>query len=260
MYFTLKALARSLILPPSGPLILAVVGVLLLRRRRQRLGSVLLLAGLLSSWLLATPLVADALFSLAERYPPLNYDAPTGAQAIVILGGGGERLFAAEYRGPAADGVLLERVTFGAFLARRTGLPLLVTGTKREAQAMQVTLSRNFGLGTRWIDDSSRDTYENARHSAGVLRPAGIHRIILVTSSEHLWRAAHEFEDAGLEVVPAPAGVRSSESHSWSLVPGPEALMRSHVAIYELIGEPFRKLLRTLAIRERFDPQAPGRP
>jgi len=256
VYFTLKALVRSLVLPPAGPLLLAAVGILLIWRRRQRVGWALLLTALLASWLLATPLVADALSRLADRYPPLNLDAPTGAQAIVILGGGGARGFAPEYGGPAAGSVLLERVTFGAFVARRTGLPLLVTGTSSEAAAMRATLSRSFGLSTRWLDDRARDTYGNAHDSARLLRAAGVKRIILVTSSEHLLRAAHEFQDAGLEVVPAPEGLHAPELNSWSLVPSPAELMRSYAAIYELIGEPLRKLLHAMGLRERFDPQA----
>src|ERR1700722_1427123 len=71
MLILLKSLARNAILPPSGPLILALVG-LLYRRRRPRLSIALLVIGLGSLWLLATPFVADALQRLAQRYPPLD--------------------------------------------------------------------------------------------------------------------------------------------------------------------------------------------
>src|ERR1700722_3569568 len=71
MFILLKSLARSAILPPSGPLILAIV-VLLYPRRRPRLSVALLVIGLGSLWLLATPLVSDALQRLAQRYPPLD--------------------------------------------------------------------------------------------------------------------------------------------------------------------------------------------
>jgi len=257
VYFVLKALARTLVLPPAGPLIVASIGLVLLWRQRRIAGGSLLLAGLISSWLLATPVVADALSALAEHYPPLDLSAATGAQAIVILGGGGERLIAPEYAGPVADSVLLERLTYGAYVARRTGLPVLVTGTPAEAKAMQVTLSRNFGLQVRWIDAQSHDTYENAHYSERLLHAAGVRRIILVTSSTHLWRATHEFQDVGLEVVPAPAGVLARrEAGLFRWVPTPVALMRAHAALYELIGEPLRKLQHASGVRERFDKRA----
>src|SRR6266403_1644104 len=73
-------------------------------------------------WLLATPLVADVLARAAEREPALDLTRAPQAQAIVILGGGDERIAAPEYGGEAAPGsALLERLTYGAFLAHHTG-------------------------------------------------------------------------------------------------------------------------------------------
>ena len=82
-----KTVLRNLILPPTGPLLLAIIGLLLLRRR-PRLARGLLALGLGSLWLLSLPFVADALTRLTEHYPPLDLAQPTQAQAIVILGGG----------------------------------------------------------------------------------------------------------------------------------------------------------------------------
>ena len=65
-----KTLLRILILPPAGPLLLAIIGALLLRRR-PRLGRVLLATGLGSLWLLSLPVVADVLTRTAQHYPAL---------------------------------------------------------------------------------------------------------------------------------------------------------------------------------------------
>ena len=97
-----KTLLRILILPPAGPLLLAIIGALLLRRR-PRLGRVLLATGLGSLWLLSLPVVADVLTRTAQHYPALDLNLPLQAQAIVILGGGGQRPYAPEYGGPAPD-------------------------------------------------------------------------------------------------------------------------------------------------------------
>jgi uncharacterized SAM-binding protein YcdF (DUF218 family) len=135
----------------------------------------------------------------------------------------------------------------------------LVSGAPSEAIAMRTSLARDFGVATRWVDNQSRDTYENARFSARMLNPEGITRIILVTSSTHLFRAAHEYQSAGFDVVPAPVGVWAPrEIGVFRLVPGPAALMRSNLAVYELIGEPVRRLQAALGLRERFDKKAAG--
>ncbi len=250
MFILLKSLARNAILPPAGPLILAVVG-LLYRRRRPRLSIGLLVIGLGSLWLLATPLVSDALQRLAERYPPLDPSQPVNAQAIVILGGGSVRI-APEYGGPAAAHDTLERINYGAFLAHRTSLPILVSGSPQEADAMRTTLSRDFGINARWVENQSGDTFENARFSAPLLRADGIRRIVLVTSSAHEWRAAHEFMGTGLEVVPAPVGyLQSSDIQALKFIPNAGAMMHSYASAYELIGEPVRQLLQALHLRNQ---------
>jgi uncharacterized SAM-binding protein YcdF (DUF218 family) len=255
VFVALKTLLRSLLLPPTGPLLLAVAGAWLLRARAtpgaRRAGWPLLIAGLASLWLLSTPLVADWLARWSEREAPLDAARATAAQAIVILGGGDERLAAPEYGGAAAPGpVLLERLAYGALLARRTGLPLLVSGSARETAAMRVSLSRDFGLAVRWVEDRSADTFENAQYSASLLRAAGVSRVVLVTSAAHAWRAAHEFESAGFTVLPAPVGLWAERESGWlRYLPSPTALLRSSSALYELLGDPARRVLAATHLR-----------
>src|ERR1700736_682129 len=200
MLLRLKTLLKAIILPPAGPLLLAILGVLLIKRR-PLLARTCLILGLGSLWLLSTPVVSDAVTGLAEHYPPLDLRSAAGAQAIVILGGGGQRVYAPEYGGPAADPMLLERLAYGAYIAGKTSLPILVTGYHMEAEAMRDTLLRNFSVDARWVDDQAYDTFENARNSVRLLKAGGVNRIVLVTNASHMWRSVHEFTDAGIEVV-----------------------------------------------------------
>ena len=244
----LKTLLRELILPPTSPLLLALLGLVLLKAR-PRLARIFIVVGLASLWLLSTPIVADALTGLVEPYPPLDFRQADTAQAIVILGGGGQRALAPEYQGPAAEPFMLERLSYGAYVARKTGLPILVTGFSLEARAMHDSLQRNFGIETQWIDSEAYDTFQNARNSARILTAAGVHRIILVTHATHMRRSVREFTDAGFDVVPAPVGMLAVRDFSVRYFPTPQALLRSHMAIYELIGEPVRMLLSASHLR-----------
>jgi len=81
MLLPIKTLLRGLILPPAGLILLAFLGVILLKRR-PRLARASLILGLGSLWLLSTPVVSDALERLAEHYPPLDLRSTAGAQAI----------------------------------------------------------------------------------------------------------------------------------------------------------------------------------
>jgi uncharacterized SAM-binding protein YcdF (DUF218 family) len=249
MLLRFKTLLKGLILPPAGPILLAVLGVFLIKRR-PLLARICLILGLGSLWLLSTPVVSDALTRLAEHYPPLDLQSTAGAQAIVILGGGGQRAFAPEYGGPAADPVLLERLSYGAYVAGKTGLPILVTGFHVEADAMRDTLRRNFGVDAHWVDDQAYDTFQNARNSVRLLEADGVHRIVLVTRATHMWRSVREFSDAGVEVVPAPVGILAPRDIGFSyFLPNPDALLRAHSAVYELLGEPVRAFLAASHLR-----------
>jgi uncharacterized SAM-binding protein YcdF (DUF218 family) len=255
MLYTLKAVLRTLILPPSGTLILAIVGLWLLRRHR-RTGIALVVVGLGSLWLLCTPIVSDLLTRATEHFPILDLSKPVQADAVVILGGGGLREDAPEFGGgPVPEQQLLERLTYGAYVARKTSLPVLVTGAPDEAVAMRTSLARDFGINVRWVEARSRDTFDNAHNSAQMLFADHVKRIVLVTSATHVWRATQEFRAAGLEVVPAPAGpLGPREKAVFRFVPTSQGLMRSEEALYELLGERVRELLATLHLRRQAVP------
>src|SRR5579863_9304631 len=257
MFITLKTLLHTLLLPPAGLLLLAAVGAALIaggvRPAARRTGWALLGAGLAALWLLATPLVADGLTRIAQRCPPLDLDRPLQAQAIVILGGGAPTERAPEYGGdPAPRAELLERVTYGAYLAHRSALPVLVSGAALETLAMRASLERDFGVTTRWVENRSRDTFQNAQFSAQLLRAAGVTRILLVTDADHEWRALQEFAAAGLTVLTAPVGLYGRHRHGLAYyVPNPQALQDSTHALYELLGDLVRRALAALDLRRQ---------
>ncbi|MBV9344188.1 MAG: YdcF family protein [Gammaproteobacteria bacterium] len=253
IWLAAKGVLRTLVLPPAGPLLIAAAGLVLLARgRARRSGFALLLAGLASLWLLATPLIADQLWRAVARQPPLDVRGAGAAQAIVILGGGSERRHAPEYGFEAVAGAqLLERVAYGAYVARRTHLPLAVSGTTEEVEAMRATLRRDFGLEVRWAEGDSRDTFDNARYCARLLQPQGVTRLVLVTSASHVHRAAAEFRSAGFTVWPAPVGIWAAPRYGLRFLPTSGALDRSSEALYELLGDVARRTLAALHLRRQ---------
>jgi uncharacterized SAM-binding protein YcdF (DUF218 family) len=207
LLFWAKKLLAQLILPPLGPLLLTAAGLLWMSRR-PRLGRGLAWSGVVLALLLATPAPVGLLLEGLERSPPVAPEAIRGARAIVILGGG-QRHHAPEFGGSTVNRLTLERLRYGARLARRSGLPILVTGGAArgdtpEALLMKDALEHDFGLAVKWTESASRDTADNARHSAAILKDAGVRRVLLVTHAAHLPRAEAEFRAAGLEVIPAP--------------------------------------------------------
>ncbi len=237
--FELRVVLRELLLPPGGLLLIGIAG-LLVWRRRAHLGIALCTVGFGSLWLLSTPLVADSLARAAEDYPPLDpaHLTPTQAEAraIVILGGG-FRHDAPEVGADAPSIGSDLRLIEGAKVARATHLPVLVTGSAHEAAAMRRFMEEDLQVPVRWLEGASRTTRENAEFSARMLRPLGIDRIILVTSSPHMARAVGDFVAAGFQVTAAPAEMATRDALGvLGFVPTAQALSRSRTALYEWAG------------------------
>jgi uncharacterized SAM-binding protein YcdF (DUF218 family) len=235
-----RAVARALTLPPGGPVLLAFLGLALLRWW-PRVGRALIAAGLVIVLVLSMPVVSDVLSLAVEEYPPLGASQPAPVGAIVVLGGGIRRN-ATEPGGAALAAESLERLAGGAALARRTGLPLVLSGGSvepgpAEADVMQVTLKRDFGLEARFLECRSRTTRENARETAALLAPVWIKNVVLVTSAVHMRRAVAEFQAAGVTVIPAPVGGTLTVGRGLAAwLPKPSALVRSWDALYEIAG------------------------
>jgi len=261
-FYIFKSMARAVLLPPMGLLILSALGAVLLALRHRRSGWSCLGVGLGLMWLLSTPVVANSLTVLAQSYSAFNPASATDARAIVILGGTGQREPAPEYGGqPAIELELLERLNYGAWLSRQTHLPILVTSDPMNARAMAVSLTRDFQVPPHWVDAHSHDTYENARNSAQMLRADHVNSILLVTSATHMLRSAREFMATGLTVTAAPVQVLIHSEETpyepyplFEYLPSAEGMQRSNRAVYELLGERVRELLAFLHLRR----QQPG--
>jgi len=89
-----------------------------------------------------------------------------------------------------------------------------------------------------WTESRSTTTFENALHAADILRARGIRRIALVTNGYHMPRAERCFRRVGLEVVPAPCGLRSARFRFEfaDLIPNHHAIDSSSRAFHEWVG------------------------
>jgi len=240
VFFLVKKLIAALILPPTGPLLIAVAGLLLLRRK-PRVGWALAWLGVAPLFVLSLPPVSVGLIMLVGDSGPLDQRQAASAQAIVVLGGGLRRN-AAEYGGDTLNWLSLERVRYAAALARETRLPILVTGGRvyggrAEAEVMRDVLEREYGVPVRWVENESRNTYENATLSAKLLRRDGISRVLLVSHGVDARRARREFSAAGIEVILASTQIPSLTVDSpLQFLPSMSALYGSYFALYELLG------------------------
>lgn len=239
--FYIQKVISSLVLPPANLIVLIAAGLLMIRRW-PRTGYASAWIGILSLLFLSLPVTSDMLVRTAGDVTPFSAEQAKAARAIVILGGG--RRYAPEYGGATVSQFALQRLRYGAKLAKELDLPVLVTGGTvyargtSEAQLMAEALEDSFSTPVEWIESRSRNTHENATFSAPLLRETGIDTVILVTHDIHQRRSMAEFRAVGIDTIPAsvtlrasPAG-RSFPEH----MPSANAFLLSALSLHELLG------------------------
>jgi uncharacterized SAM-binding protein YcdF (DUF218 family) len=248
----LKPWFTALAVPPASGMLIIGLGLAFMLRYRSRLGISVALLGLGSLWLVScngfavwmgrtwlpqVPVLALSCASQTLRAQQV--------QAIVVLGGGAETRNR-EYGGAQPSSSTVARVHYGVVLARSSGLPLGFSGglgwaadarSDSEAQAVQRWLAQLGLPALRWAESTSRDTQENALHTAALLRKDGVERIALVTHAWHMPRAQRAFELAGLTVVPAPMGYTEAVyATGLEWLPSDEGLRHSRQILRELLA------------------------
>ena len=251
-----KPALTALLLPPVPLLLLVLLGARLILPRRG-LGWLILFVAVAGLWLSACTGSAQLLKDFVlhppaalspDRIRELRAQARSpNPPAIIVLGGGLEP-YAPEYGVSSLHHVSLERLRYGIWLSRETGLPLGFSGgvgwaqpdSKPEAQIAAQIAATEFGRPLKWVEDRSRDTRENGLGTIALLRPAGVRHIVLVTSASHMPRALQNFKTAGgaeFRVEPAPMGLaRSTETTALTWMPTSKGFADVREVLRELLG------------------------
>jgi len=238
-FLTIKSI--SILLEPLGIALIILLVAVVVAWRRPLSGWKPVLLAFIVLYPLSMQYVADQLLWLIEP-APRNPVADKSGQAIVVLGGGTYHS-APEYGADTVKAVVLPRLRYAAHLHRALGKPVLASGgapegsSVPEAQLMRHVLMQDFGVSVVWVEESSRNTFENAQQSAAVLKPAGIQTIYLVTHAWHMHRARIAFEHAGFTVIPAPTGYATRFKLTvLDFLPDARALRDSGLFFREVVG------------------------
>jgi uncharacterized SAM-binding protein YcdF (DUF218 family) len=252
-----KPILTALILPPAPFLLAIVIGTRLILSRRGW-GWSLIVFSVAALWLSTTAGSGRMLEQFALHVPPeLKTDridqiraeaGSKGTMAIVVLGGGQEP-FAPEYGVSNLAYRSLERLRYGLWLSRATGVPVAfsggtgwaASGGASEAQIAARVAEQEFNRPLRWTEEQSRDTRENAARTVPLLKRSGVTHILLVTHGWHMPRAKRAFDEAaavhGIEVEAAPMALAArTEGPALDWLPTANGYVRVHNALREWLG------------------------
>jgi len=244
----------ALVMPPMPFIVLVLLGAAQMRRRRL-LGWLLVLAGCSGLWFMGTEAMAVLLERTVVKPPPVLDRGQVAAlkrqpaTAIVVLGGGRTPL-ALEYGVSGLKPRTAERLRYGIWLARQTGLPLAVSGGRSdhdayasEAEIAARVAEKEYGFKLRWEERQARDTWENATRSVSMLRQDGIQHIVLVTQGYHMPRALLHFQSAvvatggGMRITAAPMDMTPDDAlqfRDW--LPSLRGYEKTRLNLHEWLG------------------------
>jgi len=233
---------------PTG-LVVALLVTAVIRKSRW-----LTLLALTTLYVFSVPFTGERLIQHLEgRYAPVQIDQAPTADAIVALSG---------FTGPpVATGYPLninesgERLEVGIALWQRHKAPWLVfTGGQvpwqkaREVEgaiAQRVAVDRGVPVGNIIVSRPVTNTSDEAQALAQLVIEHRWNRIILVTSANHMPRAALLFRRAHIEFTPFPVDYRVDDDTGLTLLdflPNASALKCSEVAIREWYGVAYYSL------------------
>lgn len=245
----------ALFLYPFGLLMcLVLAATVLLLAGRSRPAKWLLVAAVLVMFVGGNGLVAYNLVrSLENDYPAMAMEDIPQADVIVVLGGGlGLPYPPRRYPdlGHSADrlleGLRLYRAGKASHILLTGGNVFPQPGFEGEAFYARRLLEL-WGVPPDAVvtETESRNTLQNARHTAPILDQRGWDRVLLVTSATHMRRAVLAFRGTGIDVVPVPtdfAAVDANVPEIFTWIPTIGSLGATTRAVHEYIGRVYYRL------------------
>jgi uncharacterized SAM-binding protein YcdF (DUF218 family) len=247
MLYLAGKLTQAIIAPLHVVFVLLVLGWLIRRKRPRASGGILLFAMVLL-YLASAPWSSRLLIGTLEgQYPIRPSTELPEADAMVLLGG---TTYPAEPPRVEAEEIAGARVQRAARLYHAGKAPkIIVAGgvvyqsteglARTEADDMSELLIM-MGVPADAIirEAASRNTYENASNTVGILEAMKCRQILLVTSAFHMPRAMALFRRPNLTIIPAPSDPRSGGKidELRDFFPGPDGLKLTTQAVNELVG------------------------
>jgi uncharacterized SAM-binding protein YcdF (DUF218 family) len=250
MFLFLSKLLPLLLYPLGLSIVLAMVGLILVKRRRPKRGSALVILGMWLLYISSTQLVAYGITrSLEYQNLPVEIAA---ADAIVVLGGATKP---AHWPRPLPEvSEAGDRVIYAAKLYKDGKAPKIIlsggrvtwkgeTGSESSDTAILLDL---LGVPRSAIleDPTSLNTRQNAMNVKQIVDREQLAKLILVTSATHMPRSLAIFRRLGMDVSPAPTDFVTTDvdrnltpqGRLLSLLPEAENLFVTTRSLKEYVG------------------------
>jgi len=215
--------------------VLLLLGLIFFLQKRKKIGTVLIILGIIFYYFFSISPVADFLLKpLENQYRQLEEEDFQKAKIAVLLLGGRET--------DILRGVEVLRIY------NNQKVKIVISGTNPLRPEMHETEKVKEFLIERGVlpeniilEDESNNTRENAKNVKDII---GSDSFFLVTSASHMPRAMETFRKTGLNPIPAPTDFKIEEDYNiLDFFPKAISLEKSNSALYEYLGIIFYKFV-----------------
>jgi uncharacterized SAM-binding protein YcdF (DUF218 family) len=221
------------LISPLGLAILLLLCGFLFNRRHPRLRTFLQVTALVILLLASNRWVAYS-FARTLEWQYLPEDNIPTAEVIVLLGGSTEP--AQSPRPQVEVNSAGDRVLYAAALYSQNKAPIILASggnitwledrlSSQAGDMAELLVTLGVPPDAIWLEETSRNTYENAEYCAELLKKKGISQIILVTSAMHMPRSVALFRYQGINPIPAPTDFTITHSGWSELTSTPSAVL-----------------------------------
>ncbi len=243
MFFYISKIVTFLIDPLFT--ILALLLFFLLKGTKRKSTRLILYPVFVILYFASTGFFADSLLHKLEHVEKpsrllAHYDA------VIVLSGMTDAQNSSSERIEFSGAV--DRILAGISLVKKGSADMLIIsggdGSLTQQYRPEAKILRDFSL--QWgllqnqilIDDTSRNTYENAVFTAGLLEKHQAKKLLLITSAFHMVRSRGCFKRIGLDVDVYPVDYMAANKGDdfRRFLPSSSSLAKTNLVIHELIG------------------------
>jgi len=226
---------QEFLLPSVFVFVLILIGIILVfRKKRGKLGKILIILGILFYYLFSITPVADLIISpLENQYQPVQKEEMAKSDKIVMLLGGRENDVLR-----ASEVLRLYNLQLTTYNLQSA---IIISGTdplkpesKEAKEVKEFLVERGIPAENIILEDKSRNTKESAKN---VKEMVSGEPFFLVTSAYHMPRSMESFRKMGANPIAAPADFKIKESYNiLDFFPNAENLRNSDLAFHEYFG------------------------
>lgn len=241
----MKSVIIAFFMPPGISVVLAVLALYFICfRKRIKLGIFFLSFSIVMGWVFSTEamgrLLTVGLISQVEHRQDIDIK---DIDMIVVLTSGINYSgnISGWLPGMASYQRMISALEIHGKINSRT--PILISGGKTHGPhypSESAVLKAHFDkLNARILpislEEISTNTYENALQSAHEINRRGAHKVLLVTSEEHVLRALAAFRGRGIDPLPLRVFTMDRGALTWSdFLPSYEGVKTNARALYEM--------------------------